>query len=521
MVIVLWVLTPLQSALLGTSMVTKEELGGLSSRSSLRTLAEQAKALDIGLLNSAYAVAWLEQPFPSFTTPEYAILPFSVGENPAPARVATNWTATTIKYWTELNCSAGEVHQRRTRFGEPIFDVSNGQGCSTNRAVSNSSPLGKYQMQYIGRGSDELDGGFLGSNCSRKLPNLRHQILLFWGKVVDGPVNEAPDWNITARFCQTNYYKQQVLATVDSGTLTPDRESIIPLAEKEILTEEEFNSTAFESLLFNGYPWVPSGGRNDGTGRKVITADYPDSDPLKQASKWNGTGIGQTATERTMLGFALAGQNYTMDEYESPEILDKVYNHAHQFVFSLAVKRLLVDETQFSNNTVSVKFHLTGIVVSRSFAVAVECILLLVACSTGALLWLCRAADSNLHANPSSIGRLLALARNSPTLLNSFQLTDNADDRTLRAAFQGARFKLSYDRDGGGSQVHIISANESLPITEDRRLSIQKGYYEPIRPLPLQRSSGVVFTLALLGAVTGLSYLKRKEEALNGKAYLR
>lgn len=520
MIIVLWLLTPLQSALLGTNVVTKEELGGLASRSSLRSLAEQTKALDIGLLNSAYAVAWLEQPFPSFTTPEYAILPFSVGDNPAPARVATNWTATTIKYWTELNCSAGEVHQRRTSLGKPIFDISNGQGCSTDSAVGSSFSLGEYQMQYIGRGVNGLDGGFLGSNCSEKLPNLEHHILLFWGKVVDGPANEAPDWNVTARFCQTNYYKQQVLATVDSGTLTPDRESMIPLAEREILTEEEFNSTAFELLLFKGYPWDAYRGQNDGTGRKVITADYPDSDVLKQAPKWNGTGIGQVSTERTMLGFALAGQNYTMDEYGSSEILDRVYNHAHQFVFSLAVNRLLVDETQFSNNTVSVKFHLTGIVVSRTFAIVVECILLLVAFSTGALLWLCRTADSNLHANPSSIGRLLDLARNSPTFISSFQVTDNADDKTLREAFQGARFKLFYDRDGGCSQVHVIGGNESLPITEDRQLSIQKGYYEPVRPLPLQRSTGVLFTLALLGAVIGLSYLKQKEEALNGKAYL-
>ena len=510
MVVVFWLITPFQSALMGTGSVSKTKPGSLTNRSALLPLEKQYDAINIDILNSAYALAWLEQPFPSFTTANYAILPFHVGDSPAPAGLTTTWTATTTKYWTELNCWAAEVQDDRTTYSHQEFYFLNGQGCNASNFFDTSNtPKADYRMLYIGYGGDALSTGLLGPKC-KSTPDLRHQFLSIWGKVIEVPGSKDPDWNITARFCQTSYYKQQVLATVNSVTLEPDVESVSPLAEKEILSEEEFNSTAFEYMLFFGS--TPNG---ISVGNNInVFADFPESITPSQTSQLNGTNL--ELGHSPMVGFALAGQNYTMDEYSSPDILDKAYSRAHQYLFSLTINKLLANENQFPNNTASVEFSLTGIVVSRTFSIVVECLLVLAACFTGVLLWCCRTAESNLAANPSSISRLLDLARNSPDILNAFQITDNADEKTLAKTFQRDRFKLSYDQGQGCSQVHIIRGSESLPITSERKLSIQKGYYDPVRPLMLQRTTGIVFMVALVSAVVGLSYLKRREEAHNG-----
>ncbi|KAI1010764.1 hypothetical protein LB503_005263 [Fusarium chuoi] len=92
MVIVFWALTPLQSALLGTGIV-----------------------LDPEFLNTGYAIGWLGQQFPAFTTADYALLPFypSTSTKLADVRkhttVSLNITAETTKLWTELNCWPAEI----------------------------------------------------------------------------------------------------------------------------------------------------------------------------------------------------------------------------------------------------------------------------------------------------------------------------------------------------------------------------------------------------------------------------
>ena len=52
--------------------------------------------------------------------------------------------------------------------------------------------------------------------------------------------------------------------------------------------------------------------------------------------------------------------------------------------------------------------------------------------------------------------------------------------------------------------------------TTDHKETVQKGFYDPVRPLALQRWVGFVFVAALIGAMVYLSYLKDQETRLNG-----
>ena len=193
-----------------------------------------------------------------------------------------------------------------------------------------------------------------------------------------------------------------------------------------------------------------------------------------------------------------------------------IRNDAHQYLFSLVVNQLLVNSTKMSNNTATVDFELTGVVVSRLFATCVECLLVVIALFTASILWLCRTAPSNLPMNPSSITRYIDIFRNSPELLESFSSMDNANEEALFEDFKQDNVRLLLDEKSKKTQVLIEKFIQRSSDSQNRSHDSPKGYYDPIRPLALRWWSGLLFVLALIGAMTGLSYLKEQEKALNG-----
>ncbi|KAJ4167997.1 hypothetical protein NW754_011811 [Fusarium falciforme] len=342
MVMVFWLLTPLQSALLGTEIVTKTELTNLGNRSKLLSLEKQLPLLDPEVLNNGYAVGWLGQPFPPFTTSDYALLPFYVDDDPAPPKAETNWTAETTKLSTELSCWPAKIEKNGPR-SKAAWDILNGQGCNMTLWMNLNM---NYSMYYIGYYSNAYADYYLGGPQCRPTVNSTHQFLAVWATPIKIPGEQTPDFNISAIYCQPTYYKQQVLAKVKSSTLEPDTKFMEELAPREILSEKEFNSTAFEYLLANGMA------------EKIIVRDYPFSKVVEQHPRLNKTGL--TRPVSNMVGYALAGRDSPVTDYASPDLLEKVYNDAHQYLFSLAVHQMLTNETEMSNRTVSVDFFLTG-----------------------------------------------------------------------------------------------------------------------------------------------------------------
>ncbi|CAG2008151.1 unnamed protein product [Fusarium graminearum] len=505
MIMVFWLLTPLQSALLGTQVVRQTQVANITSRSQLVPLSQQVALLDPEILNNGYAVGWLGQPFPPFTTSKYALLPFHIDDNPAPAKVATNWTAETMKLSTELACWPAAIHQNEPK--ETLaYSFLNGQGCNTTvnmrRAVN-------YTMYYMGYYTDPHADYCIGNPYCPKTENSSHQFLAIWARQADMlgtvetiPTYAIPKFKISAIFCQPTYYKQRVLAKVQSSDFQPDTEHIRAVSERELLTEEEFNSTAFEYLLAAGVT------------ENIITRDYPLSRVVEQHPRLNSTGL--TKPVSNMVGYALAGRDLPITDYESLDTLQRVYNEAHQYLFALAVKRLLTNGSEITNNTASVDYFLTGVVVSRVFATSVECLMAVVAIFTGLILWFCHTSPSQLPMNPSSISKYLEIFRSSPECLQALSALDNADEKTLFDEFRQDQLRLTYDEETKDTKVFIEKFIGDALRAESRDSTSQKGYYDPVRPLALRRWSGLLFLLALTGAMAGLSYLKQQEKDLNG-----
>ncbi|KAF7559002.1 hypothetical protein G7046_g5158 [Stylonectria norvegica] len=507
MVIVLWLLTPLQSALLGTGVISKVEVVRLVNRAQLPPLADQRPLFDLEILNTAYATSWLGQPLPPFTTAEYAVLPYYVKDDPAPAKPGTNWTATTTKLSTELDCWPAEVS--RNMWWDNVFDFLNGQGCNATipmkRPGSALKVTGNYSMFYLSYYSSIFPDSFLEGPACPATANSTRQFLAIWAAISPVAIDEKYDWNITALYCQPSYYKQEVIAQVEATELRPIDHLVEALGPRELLTESEFNSSAFGYLISTGLP--PAGRR---------TLDYPlaPQSIIDQNGRLAKTNISRT--ESNMVGFALAGQNRPTIEYAQPKVLHQVYAEAHQHLFSIAVDRLVVNQTSFANKTASSTFNISGVIVSRPISTAVEVLLLLVACFTAFILWSCYKAPCHLDANPSSIGRLVGIFRTNSELLTAFRSMDNANEDTLLESFKDERFRLIYDADRQCAELSIDTQEKDGFILGERKPALQKGYYDPIRPMIFTRKAGFAFITMIIGAIIGLSYFKSQETVQKG-----
>ncbi|KAM0347979.1 hypothetical protein ACHAPU_004482 [Fusarium lateritium] len=502
MVIVFWALTPLQSALFGTGVVRQTEVVSLTNRSQLIPVAQHETILDPQFLNAGYAIAWLGQQLPAFTTSKYALLPFyseksdEIAQLKPNASVESTISAETTKMWTELNCWPANISRTGPREKQE-FSFLNGQGCNTTVSFG---LMEHRKMLYIGFYTSPYSDYWIGGPDCPRTPNSTHQFLAVWTKPIPVDWDPVPMFNISSMWCQPSYYKQRVLATVKAGSHEPIDDAIQELAPKETLTDKEFNSTAFEFLLGNGMAQEP------------IVRDYPFNKVVEQNPRVNYTGFFRPVSN--MVGFALAGRNETADEYVKHVVIHEMYQNAHQYLFSAAIPYLLMNSTQMSNNTASVEYFKAGVIVSRPFATTLEVLLVIVAIFTAMILWFCHKAPSNLCVNPSSIRRYIEFFGNSPELLRAFSSLDHADDKTLMEEFQMDKFQLFLDTQTGQARMDM---HPSLRESEtcDKSVS-QAGFYDPVRPLVFQRWVGALFVAALVGAMAFLSYLKDQEERLNG-----
>ncbi|KAM0375036.1 hypothetical protein ACHAPK_003134 [Fusarium culmorum] len=374
MVMVFWLLTPLQSALLGTEVVAQAQSAKIGIRSQLVPIEDQMSRLDPEFLNHGYATGWLGQPFPPFMTSKYALLPFYVDSDKTIPGTKTNWTAETTKLSTELNCWSADIHNQYERPGTGR-EFLDGKGCNVTLNMQTGM---NFSMYYVGYYTNPYaDYCLSGPSCRTK--DAPHQFLAVWAQGNRVPGKMIPNYNITGLFCQTTYYKQRVLVKVKSSTYEPDTDTIEAISDREILTDKEFNSTTFEYLLANG------------VAENIPVRDYPFTTVVEQHPRLNGT-----------------------------------------------------------------------------------------------------------------------------ELLESFSSMDNATEEALFEDFRQDNVRLLLDSKSNSTQVLLDKFIQRSSDSQNRSHDSPKGYYDPIRPLALRQWSGLLFVLALVGAIIGLSYLKEQEKALNG-----
>ncbi|UKZ72587.1 hypothetical protein TrVFT333_000219 [Trichoderma virens FT-333] len=500
-VIIFWLITPLQSSIMGTGFVNRTEPVIIGTRSSIAPLAKQSEFLTNQILNTGYSTSWLGQSFPSFTTADYAILPFYIDNDPGASQLHTNWTATTTKLWTELDCWPATY--QREHPANTQWDFQNGQGCNTTISIGLSANL---TMLYVGYLSSPFADYQLADihNCPNST-NSNHQFLAVWASSDNRKDKFNPEVNVTALFCQPSYYKQQVLVSVATDGFRPLNTSIQPIAPQELLTEKEFNSTSFEFLIGTGMPMEQV---------LNIVRDYPFENVIEADPRIDKTNL--SIPTSNMVGYAIAPHNEPATAYGDPNVLHQAFNRAHKYLFSIAVNQMLVNDTIVVNSTAVSEFQQSGIIVSRLFSAIVEGLLLLVAIFTAFLLWCCHTSTSYLTTNPSSIARLAAIFRNGPETNKLFRPADHADEKSLKELFQNDKFRLTRDEYSSTGSVYIEKVDGVESDEIERRFDKPTGYYNPIRPTPLKREIGLLFGLVQVGALVVIAYLKVQNDKNKG-----
>lgn len=506
-VVIFWIITPLQSSIMGTEFVNKTEPAIISTRSSMVPLEKQGPLLTNEILNTAYATEWLGQSFPPFTTPDYAILPFYIDNDPGASQQQLNWTAQTTKLWAEVDCWPAKTRRALPSKVDWYFD--SGKGCTTKGTFKATPNL---VMNYVAYPSTPyVEWSLQDPHACPATTNSTHQFLAIWADTTlpsHTPANSSltPEVNITALFCQPTYYKQQVMASVVTDGFKPQDGFIQPISPRETLTEQEFNSTAFEFLIFAGMPMEPL---------LLFSRDFPFDNALELGNRVDKTGL-LAPVNSTMVGYALGGQNEPATRYSDPNTLHEAFYRAYKFLFTIAVDRLLSNETGVANSTAVSSFQQSGIVVSRLFSAIVESLLLLVAIFTMNLAWICHRSTSSLNSNPSSISRLVAIFRNGPETSELFRPVDHADEKSLREMFQRDKFRLTRSDSNDARSLYLEKVDDPEKENGDRRFDKPTGYYEPIRPTALRREIGLLFGAVQVGALVGIVYLKIQNDRQDG-----
>ncbi len=493
MMIIFWLITPLQGTLFGPQAVVLRQQSAMSAQLALLPMEKQAAAMDVTLLSRAYSSSWLGQPLPAYTTSSYAILPFSPLDGDPSPRPNETWTGRTTKLATDITCWSGILEAN----GLESYEVDNGRGCKVNISLSNGRDA--FFVGYIGYWDDaRVDWALESPACGM---NASHQFLaLVSGVTTDGVVNS------TAMFCETSYTKQDVMVTVSAGTQQPDSSSIMPLGDPVSLGEDEFNITAYEYLIGTGFPSIDE------------PRDFGGDLRLEQFGSIYSKNISWPTTN--MVGFALSRYNGSTAELLDHSLLESLFAGAHRVLFSVAVSQLLAPAEHLSQDTGHVQYSLYGVVVSRPFSIAVESLLVLVAFLTGLIALICQRTNSNLTDDPASLRSLIHILRGSNPLLDQFIPLDSLDEGHLRTVASGQKYQLLSNRDSKvTSQLILVEENirREVPPAIRSGSAPAGGYYQPVRPYQLRPVTGVALIAALFAGIGVLVYLKKQEVTLGGR----
>jgi hypothetical protein len=508
--LIFWVLTPLQSAIFGSGQIVIEAPANFTVASRLMPVEKQAEELDSLLLNTAMTTKYYAQPFPPFTTAEYALLPLSVRDSSVSAAKAINWTVPTTKYSTDIECWPGKAEV--STFGPNTWHFLDNRGCNSSIHSITLSSQSRYSLLYMGYFPDAQAIDFLARPTCRGVENHFLAVMVGYNEVDP----ESPQ--MTVLFCKTSYWKQNVTVSVSvsgsPGSFVPDTDSIKVTSAAEPLSSDEFNSTGLEYLMGSGVSSVEK------------TRNFPATRLQTFVDRLNSTGL--TSPVLPMVGFATAGSGFATTDFFNETLLEDLFRNVHKSMFALAFNRLQVsapatnaDEGVQGTRT----FVLYGVKVSRPFSATVEGILVSVAISAIILHILCARAESKLTSDPASLGDLIRVVQNSDELVKDFAGKDGLEDMQLGQAFKKseARFRLecSCQNPHGVMSIHISTTPRrgrsiSDPRRDSDRNTTTTGCYRPVRPVALRKESGLAFITFLLGMLVGLIYLRIKERQLGG-----
>ncbi|KAH8649687.1 hypothetical protein BGZ60DRAFT_422115 [Tricladium varicosporioides] len=511
MLLVFWIITPLQSAIFTTSDAIRSIPIQFNVTSQLLDIRNQSQLLDNNFMNTVYAISWLNQSLPAFAAADYVVPSFRP-TNPAHGKPSWSETYHTMidAYSTNLTCSPAKFYIPNKSTKAYTFD--NGLGCVVPSislpAASDAQPNALLYVPWYP--DPHLDWYLETTSCPRDFQNTFLAVFA---------TNQYPNItgvykNVTALSCTPSYHVQSMEVVVNASSGAILRESLFTSrGELRTLPPAVFNTSNFEYLIGVGISPV------------IQRGDYAANTILEQSPRTEAAGIAWPTLN--MAGFAYALSHSTMQQtgqwnetsWTEPEYLRKKFEVAHQVLFAAAFQAS-------SRSVESASQTLTGksvdqrsaIVLVRPIAIALEVALAIIS-ALGTMLWYysyCR--TSNLLQDPATILDVMAALPKDEGSGNGIEqprFTSESsglerEDIKLVLRNDGV-LELTPKFSGRSTGLSMIKSLEGSSISEN-----EKRPHSFIRPAELRLPVGFLLSFSVAGGIAAVLFFRQQSLKVNG-----
>ena len=492
MVLIFWVITPLQSSLLTIELVTKEIPTQFIPTAKLKSYDSQANELDSAFLYSSYSVTWLGEKIAGFMTREFVAIPFkpinSTFEEVAQGN--ESWTAVTRVYQTYIDCTPATIFEPGQYDGGAYNFTTDGCHYSLDPIPDKNATR---NLMYIGYGNNNGTAMWYleKSHCT-----VKSIFLGVWARS-RLPSTRSTDIDVAGIFCRPRYFYADADITVDATDLSITRFSFIqepkPLTPKDKIIDID---------IFEQYLAAAS------TTSFVDTKHFSTVAPATQVryedwNLWFPTG---------QVGYAIGLENKTFDDFGDPKVFGDAMNKTHKLLFNYAVSSLLRDEEQPQQINGTRMVRKEGIIVVPTVAHLLAGFLSAVAVCLASVFFLSYNRHNNLRSDPDTLATTMSLVAQSPQLLRDFEGADNCPG--IKRCIKRRQYKLWGGEDShrldvvDGSKATSGGSHESSTMPHDGRGT---------RPWELSAGMGIFITFFSSGLLVLLVVLYWSSQKYSGR----
>lgn len=523
MLIIFWIITPLQPAIFNTGTVTRTFTMDMVQTGSLIPLATQFGKMNTNLLNRAYGISWLSQAPAPYTTREFATLPFRPVNTSRTALPSEVWETTTEAYTTNITCKSIEpVYIPNEGMG---YQFNNGEGCRSAFAIPGLSdipsdpndyyPPQKYLLMYIGWDSDaHVSYSFGNPNCTEEF---RNQYLAIFGTGRIPSLGSGQYEDIQIMFCTPSYTIQEMAVTVNASTgavlhhRPTGKVSTRPMSDV-------FNTTLFEYIMGAGVNPAVTAGTKPGE----RTGDFPDvAFRVEQYPRVVDMGLKWPLTN--MVGFAAGLNTGPLDDLHDPEKLQALFQKTHQVLFTSAFSSLTtaMDPAQISTTLPgTMSDRPAAIVLVRSIAIIVEVAFAVIAILAGAFWLTTSRRISNMKVDPASISEVMALIPGGNTLSEDIYDDGKVTAVPFEHVIEHKFYRLRLGR-RLPSTIEPVQSRHGPLLSHSDTKSFKSGEFtviSAVRPIEHRIWFGVSFGGVIFIAAGALIFLQKWSSMNDGKS---
>ncbi|KUJ06743.1 uncharacterized protein LY89DRAFT_661803 [Mollisia scopiformis] len=498
MLMIFWVLTPLQSAIFNTGSVSRNTKFNMTASLELLPLPLQDTGLNANFMNMAYGISWLDQRLPPYTTSDVALLPFQPTFSDSEIQATTTWSTISDVFYTNLTCSPAEVLLQE----QLSYTFSNGKGCTVPDIVLSDTQIFGYMINYIGYfDNPQSDWALQNPTCSLEFSN---NFLALWASASSRVANGVYS-NFTAMFCEPSYTSQEMYVTVNATTGEVQKVEPLTTAGSSVTKLGDiFNITNFEYLLATG---VPSTGGSSNLDEISI---------LQQNSRIKDYNI--TLPVSNMVGFAVGLSPTSVSTLSDPANLRNAFQVAHRVLFSAAFSTLTtwkVDhDMQYIRSGVQTDYP-AAIILVRPISIAVEAALGLIIVLTSCLWCFSHRRRSCLTRDPATIADLMSLISPSSGLSAVIHDDGTLTSAKLALALSPREYHLGKGHDGSPCILTALDeGNTGLSTLKQSHVSGEDNEsFVALQPVELRLVFGGSFITIIGVAVAAVSFLKNPTNA--------